>query len=252
MTRALRALTLAAGALAALAASSPAGAELVVLTDGRFLKVRAYQLQGDRMQMTLAEGGILTMGLSRIERVVADEVPLPAEEVELAPLIETPPPPTLSWRFEQDHGVPATPYGELIFSTAEKHQVNPSLVAAVVRAESAFRSTAVSPKGACGLMQLMPATAHRFGVRGWEIFEPDKNLGAGVRYLRWLLDRYDDNLALALAAYNAGEGTVDRYRGVPPFRETRGYVRRIYGYLGLAAEEADASGLAGAVVAAGR
>ncbi|MFN7962464.1 MAG: lytic transglycosylase domain-containing protein [Thermoanaerobaculia bacterium] len=226
-------------ALLLVAASAlPARAELVVLSDGRFFKVRSYEIDGERMRMELAEGGFLTMSMSRVERVVADEVPLPAEEA-AEPPIEAPPEPEFSWRLEADHGIPATPYGELIFQVASRHQVNPALVAAVVRAESAFRAGAISHKGACGLMQLMPATAWRFGLHGRAIFDPAKNLDAGTEYLRFLLERFHSDLTLALAAYNAGEGTVDRFGGIPPFRETRGYVRRILGYLGLEGADAE-------------
>jgi soluble lytic murein transglycosylase-like protein len=130
--------------------------------------------------------------------------------------------------------VPATPFGEQIFAAAERHQVNPELIAALVRAESAFDPGAVSHKGAGGLMQLMPATARRFGLSEAERFDPERNLEAGTRYLRWLLDRFEGDVARALAAYNAGEGTVDRYGGVPPYRETRTYIRRIYSTLGMA------------------
>jgi soluble lytic murein transglycosylase-like protein len=80
----------------------------------------------------------------------------------------------------------------------------------------------------------MPATARRFGLDDAERFEPERNLEAGTRYLRWLLDRFEGDVALALAAYNAGEGTIDRFGGVPPFRETRTYIRRIYSTLGVA------------------
>ncbi len=104
-------------------------------------------------------------------------------------------------------------------------------------AESSFRADAVSPKGARGLMQLMPATAERFGVSAAEVHDPVRNLDAGARYLRWLADRFDDRLDLVLAAYNAGEGTVARYRGGPPYRETRTYLGRIYARLGLPAPE---------------
>ncbi|HSL84373.1 MAG TPA: lytic transglycosylase domain-containing protein, partial [Thermoanaerobaculia bacterium] len=130
--------------------------------------------------------------------------------------------------------VPAVPYGTEIFEAARRHGVAPELVAAVVRAESAFQARAVSVKGASGLMQLMPATARRFGVGADRIFDPQANVDAGVRYLAWLLERFENDLSLALAAYNAGEGTVDRYGGVPPFRETRGYIARIFTTLGLA------------------
>jgi soluble lytic murein transglycosylase-like protein len=121
----------------------------------------------------------------------------------------------------------------LIFETARRHGVNPELVAALVRAESAFDPAALSHKGARGLMQLMPATARRFGVSPIESYDPGRNLEAGTRYLAWLLVRFDGDVVRALAAYNAGEGTVERYGGVPPYRETRTYIRRIYATLGL-------------------
>jgi len=101
-------------------------------------------------------------------------------------------------------------------------------VKAVIHAESDFVPYAVSPKGALGLMQLMPATARRHGV--WRVFDPRENVEGGVRYLRFLLDRYAGNVRLALAAYNAGEGAVDRYGGIPPYRETQEYLERVLAY----------------------
>lgn len=95
----------------------------------------------------------------------------------------------------------------------------------------------MSVKGVRGLMQLMPATARRFGLDEGEIFEPERKLDAGSRYLSWLVERFDGDLPSVLAAFNAGEGTVGRYQGVPPYRETREYLRRIYSSLGLPASE---------------
>lgn len=108
---------------------------------------------------------------------------------------------------------------------AETHAINPALVRAVIQAESAWNTRAVSPKGALGLMQLMPETATELGVV--DPFDPAQNIRAGVRYLKRLLDRYDGNAELALAAYNAGPGAVDKYGKVPPYRETQAYVRKI-------------------------
>ena len=117
-------------------------------------------------------------------------------------------------------------YEPLIRQHAGHHRIRPELVRAVIQVESAFNPRAVSPKGAMGLMQLMPATAKQFGVI--DPFNPAENIRAGVSYLRELLDRYDHDEQLALAAYNAGPGAVDKYGSkVPPYKETRNYVLKI-------------------------
>ena len=118
----------------------------------------------------------------------------------------------------------------LIEEAAAAHGLSAHLVRAVVQAESAFDPLAVSPVGAQGLMQLMPATATRMGVR--DPLDPRQNVFGGVKYLSQLLARYDGDVALALAGYNAGPGKVARYRGIPPYGETRGYVTRIRAILG--------------------
>ena len=204
-------------------------AELVLLTDGRVLKATAYEVREERVRLELSSGGILRMPLARIERILDDEIVPEEERVEDESIFVT--------SFRDSDQVPETPYGELIFETARRHDVNPVLVAAMVRAESAYDAGAVSHKGARGLMQLMPATAERFGVDYHDIHDPARNLDGGVRYVKWLDERFSGELPLILAGYNAGEGTVDRYGGVPPYRETQGYIRRIFGFLGLAAEE---------------
>jgi len=116
---------------------------------------------------------------------------------------------------------------EVIGAAARKHQVSPAFVKSIIAAESGFSQAAVSPKGAIGLMQLMPETAREFGA---DPAVPEQNIDAGTHYLSWLLRRYAgrrDALRQAIAAYNAGPGAVERYRGVPPFRETRNYVTRV-------------------------
>jgi soluble lytic murein transglycosylase-like protein len=113
----------------------------------------------------------------------------------------------------------------IVREAADRHHVDPALVRAVIETESNWNPGAVSRKGAAGLMQLMPTAAQRFGVN--DRFSPQQNVDAGVRYLKTLLQRYDGNLDLALAAYNAGEGAVDRAHGVPAFRETRNYVQKV-------------------------
>lgn len=114
---------------------------------------------------------------------------------------------------------------KLVREAAERHQVDPALVRAVIETESNWNPGAVSRKGALGLMQLIPTTAQRFGVN--DVFSPKQNVEAGVSYLKTLLERYNGNLDLALAAYNAGEGAVDRAHGVPSYRETKNYVQRV-------------------------
>ena len=119
-------------------------------------------------------------------------------------------------------------YQDLIEEQAAANLVNPDLVRALIQAESAFNARAVSPKGAMGLMQLMPGTAADHGVR--DAFNPAENIRAGVKYLKHLLDKYDGRVELALAAYNAGPGAVKKYGGkVPPYKETQNYVARIQG-----------------------
>jgi soluble lytic murein transglycosylase len=111
---------------------------------------------------------------------------------------------------------------------SSQHQLHPALIRAVIKAESDFDPRAVSRAGAIGLMQLMPQTAIRLDVR--DMYDPDDNVGGGTKYLRQLLDRFHGNLPLALAAYNAGESAVDRYQALPPFDETRQYVRKVLRY----------------------
>jgi soluble lytic murein transglycosylase-like protein len=121
---------------------------------------------------------------------------------------------------------------ELVNKFAPVFGVSPRLALAVIRAESNFNPTAVSPKNAQGLMQLIPETSHRFNVK--KPFDPEQNVRGGLAYLRWLLAYFQGNVALVAAAYNAGEGVVNRYRGIPPFPETRAYVKRIMEWFGRA------------------
>jgi soluble lytic murein transglycosylase-like protein len=114
---------------------------------------------------------------------------------------------------------------EVAAAAARRHGLDPELVMAVVSVESGFRPGAVSPKGAQGLMQLMPRTAESLGVE--DAFDPAQNLDGGARHLGQLLTLYDGDLVKALAAYNAGEGAVHRHGGVPPYRETRAYVKKV-------------------------
>ncbi|HEX8410470.1 MAG TPA: lytic transglycosylase domain-containing protein [Thermoanaerobaculia bacterium] len=118
-------------------------------------------------------------------------------------------------------------YMALIEETAYRESVPPYLVAAIMSVESNFDARAVSNKGARGLMQVMPGTARRFGFNAERLHDPVHNIAAGATYLRWLLERYDGDLDRVLAAYNAGEGAVDTYKGIPPYKETQNFVKRV-------------------------
>lgn len=154
------------------------------------------------------------------DAVVAAKPAPAAERHKPAADLAWPPPPA---------GAPAAivRFVELV---APEYQLAPALVLAVVATESNFDASALSPKNAMGLMQLIPDTARRFGVR--DPLDPAQNLRGGMAYLRWLLAYFEGDIRLAAAAYNAGEGAVERYRGVPPFAETRLYVRKILAHLG--------------------
>ena len=118
----------------------------------------------------------------------------------------------------------------IIFRAGEREGVDPRFIHAVIQQESRYQTRAVSHAGAQGLMQLMPATAKRFGCD--DVNDPEANIAAGTKYLSWLLKRFEGNVELALAGYNAGEGAVDKYKGIPPYKETQNYVVKIVGNYG--------------------
>ena len=128
---------------------------------------------------------------------------------------------------------------DLVMKMAPQFKVEPQLALAIIAAESNFNSQALSPKNAQGLMQLIPQTSERFKVK--TAFDPAQNIRGGLTYLRWLLAYFEGDVALVAAAYNAGEGKVERYRGVPPYQETRAYVQKILKAVGAQAHPFDAS-----------
>lgn len=202
------------GVLAGLVFALPGAvrAELVVLSSGRVVSVKAARIDGAQAVLELRGGGELVCDAALVVEVRPDEVAWPV-------------PGPLEARRDRPGAAPSAPFSELIEPLSRDFGVDPALVHAVVSTESGYEPTARSRKGALGLMQLMPATARQYGVS--DPFDPRANLQAGIRHLRSLLDRYE--ISLALAAYNAGEFAVQRYGGIPPYPETRAYVSRVLG-----------------------
>jgi hypothetical protein len=190
------------GAIAAFAILAPcARADYMVLQSGQRIHVTGYERLGDKLRLTMA-GGILEIPADALVRVDPEDTFLPVK----VKLLDV-------------------PFANFIRESAQAHGVAPELVASVIAVESNFNPNAISWRSARGLMQLMPETAARFGVT--KVFDPQQNIEAGTRYLKELLLRFDGDLALTLAAYNAGPDRVGQYRSVPPYRETRDYVRRV-------------------------
>jgi hypothetical protein len=190
-------------ACAALFAAAPGlRAEYVVLRSGQRLNVTGYQMLGDKYRLQMM-GGSVEVSSEEIVRIEPEEV-------------FTPLPVTAN---------PKAPFREIIQTAAARYNVDPELISSVIAVESNFNPRAASRRNARGLMQLLPETAARLGVQN--IFDPRENIDAGTRYLRDLLQRYDNNLVLALAAYNAGPERVQQYGSVPPYAETISYVRRV-------------------------
>jgi membrane-bound lytic murein transglycosylase B len=209
------------------ASSALASAEIVVMTSGRTLSVKGHKTDGESVVLTLRGGGEVTCDKTLIEKIVADEVPHPEPEAPaLATAAQTAP---ASAAGERGPLLRDSVYGDLITAAAQTHGVDPVLVQALIQVESNYEPRARSSKGAMGLMQLMPATAREYKVRN--AYDPKSNIDAGVRRLKSLIDKW--GVDLALAAYNAGEGAVARFNGIPPYRETQNYVSRILAIAGL-------------------
>ncbi|MGC9158858.1 MAG: lytic transglycosylase domain-containing protein [Terracidiphilus sp.] len=202
----------------AMAAAAARAAERVTLRNG-------FQIQCDHHA---AVEGRLRLYLSAGED---NYIEFPADEIAGIETVAHPPAPppepahAVSAPAGADRKLSAADLGEMLGRAGRAHDLDVDLLASLVDAESGGNSRAISPAGARGLMQLMPATARRMGVEN--SYQPEENVQGGSAYLDALLNRYHNNLALALAAYNAGPGAVERYGGIPPYRETRIYVARV-------------------------
>ncbi len=191
--------------LALLAALAPAArADYAVLRSGQKLHITGYERLGDTMRLYVG-GGTVEVPASDVLRIEPEDEFLDSASAPKA----------------------TGPYAEIIQRAADKNGVDEELVSSVISAESNFNPRAVSAKNAEGLMQLIPSTARRYSAAN--PFDPAQNVEAGTHYLKDLLTLYDGNLTKAVAAYNAGPGRVDQYQGVPPFRETQAYVKRVEG-----------------------
>jgi len=200
-----------------LCAGSAEAAQRVVFEDGRSLLAEATTSEEGFTTLRLLEGGVLVVPDTRIASVEVQDVEPPPEEVEAR---------AKALRQDEAWRALAGDLADAIAAAADRHGLDRALLAAMVEVESGFQPKAVSPKGARGLMQLMPATAKRFGVK--DPFDPVQCLDGGAQYLHWLLQRFEGRTDLALAAYNAGEGAVDRHGGrIPPYGETLRYVNGV-------------------------
>ena len=209
----MKPLVLALLVFAAVLAPRLASADIVRLTNGATLSVKSATIEGDTMVFVLRGGGEMRTLKALVSGVTPDEVlHADAATMFVLPTYEAPTPASTS--------VP-----DLIDRLAGQFGVPLKLAHALVRVESNYQPDARSPKGAMGLMQLMPALAKHYSVL--DPFDPEQNLTAGLQHLKTLLDRFGDDTATALAAYNAGEPAVAKYGRIPPYRETQDYVRRI-------------------------
>jgi hypothetical protein len=194
-------------------------AELAYFASGRSLPVKGHHFEGDMLVLSLRGGGEIVCERTLVVRIEPDEVAVPDPNVRQ-------PDGEVDQDTSEESGpalMPDPRFDPMVRKASARHGIDARLVHAVIVVESGYRQHARSRRGAVGLMQLLPATARRYGV--FDLYNPVSNIEAGVRHLRALLGRFP--LALALAAYNAGEAAVERYGGIPPYPETEAYVSRV-------------------------
>ena len=210
-------------ALLALTIATPASAELIFFSEQRSMSVASHRVEGDRVIVALRGGGEMSFDRSLITKIAPDEVSYAPDADQAAGGA----PEAIMQGAGSLRLVGTTDYDPLIERAATRHDVDVRIVRAIIQVESAFQPRARSSKGAMGLMQLMPNTARQYEARN--PYDPASNIEAGTKYLKQLLDEFE--LPLALAAYNAGEGAVRRFGGIPPYAETQAYVAKILGLL---------------------
>jgi hypothetical protein len=200
-----------------LAFTGLASADIMVLNTGKKIRIKSYTVvEGGNLEVLINDRSEMVIPVSWVRQIRDEPDPPPAPPV----IVQTPevsPQPTLQFAFV-DH----------VRSASEKYKLDWKLITAVMKVESNFNPRAVSRKGALGLMQLMPDTAKLYSVEN--PYDPTQNIDAGVKHLKKLMKRYDNKLEWVLAAYNSGEKTVDRYKGIPPYAETQQYVKKVLNF----------------------
>lgn len=186
-------------------------ADVLILDSGKTIRIKQYEVRGTSMHVTINDRAEMVIPVEWVREIrVVPEDALPEPDLAFDAATEL---------------IREFAYSDLIVSLSRKHHIDWKMVAAVMAVESNFNPRAISHKGAQGLMQLMPATARMYRVS--DPYDPIQNIEAGVLHLKMLVERYKGKLELVLAAYNSGEKTVEHYRGIPPFAETRAYVRKV-------------------------
>lgn len=195
-----------------------ASADMMVLNTGKKLRMKSYRVEGANMVVSISERAEMVIPVEWVKEIRDEPDPPPAPKIAVKTLQQTPNQ-SADFRFA---------YSDHVRNVSEKYELDWRLITAVMKVESNFNPRAISPKGAQGLMQLMPDTSKMYRVK--RPYDPEQNIEAGVKHLKKLMARYNNQLELVLAAYNAGEKAVDRFGGIPPYSETRQYVKKVLNY----------------------